>query len=170
MSETTFPKYLESDALIRFEDCDPFGHLNNGRYTDYFLNAREDQLRDNYNLDIYRHMKSVGKAWVVTTNQMAYLREAKLMEKVTIRTCLRWFTETDLLMEALMIDKKMETIKSVAWMRFSYIDVKQGRKTPHEAHLMQLFGKAAILGEGRDPLLFEERVQEIRKAATAVQV
>lgn len=167
MSEATLPKYLESPALIRFEDCDPFGHLNNGRYTDYFLNAREDQLRDNYNLDIYHHMKSVGKAWVVTTNQMAYLREAKLMEQVTIRTCLRWFTETDLLMEALMFDKDTETIKSVAWMRFSYIDVKQGRKTPHEEHLMHLFGQVAILGEGRNPLLFEERVQEIRQATAA---
>ncbi|MBB6612376.1 acyl-CoA thioesterase [Pontibacter sp. Tf4] len=168
MNETTLPKYLESQALIRFEDCDPFGHLNNGRYTDYFLNAREDQLRDNYNLDIYRHMHTAGKAWVVATNQMAYLREAKLMEKVTIRTCLRWFTESDILMEALMLDKKTGTIKSVAWMRFSYVDVKQGRKVPHEEHLLNLFGQVAILGEGRDTLMFEERVKELRQAAAPV--
>ena len=30
--EKEYSKILESKALIRFEDCDPFGHLNNGRY------------------------------------------------------------------------------------------------------------------------------------------
>jgi YbgC/YbaW family acyl-CoA thioester hydrolase len=165
MNETTLPKYLESTSLIRFEDCDPFGHLNNGRYTDYFLNAREDQLRDNYNLDIYRHMYSAGKAWVVATNQMAYLREAKLMEKVIIRTSLRWYTDSDILMEALMLDKKTQLIKSVAWMRFSYVDVKQGGKVQHEVHLKELFDQVAILGEGKDPMMFEERVKELRLAA-----
>ena len=29
---------------VRFQDCDPFGHLNNARYIDYFLNARQDQI------------------------------------------------------------------------------------------------------------------------------
>lgn len=167
MNETTLPKYLESTALIRFEDCDPFGHLNNGRYTDYFLNAREDQLRANYKLDIYRHMQAAGKAWVVATNQMAYLREARLMESVIIKTNLRWYTDSDILMEALMLDKKTQQIKSVAWMRFSYIDIKQGGKTQHEAHLKELFSQVAILGEGRDPMMFEERVKELRQAAVA---
>lgn len=167
MNETTFPKYLESTALIRFEDCDPFGHLNNGRYTDYFLNAREDQLRDNYNLDIYRHMQTAGKAWVVATSQMAFLREAKLMETVTIRTCLRWYTDSDILMEGLMLDKKTEQIKSAIWMRFSYVDIKQGKKAQHEAHLLELFRKAAVLGEGRDPLMFEERIKELRQSVVA---
>ena len=31
--------------MTRFSDCDPFGHLNNARYIDYFINAREDHLR-----------------------------------------------------------------------------------------------------------------------------
>lgn len=163
MSETTLPKYLESNALIRFEDCDPFGHLNNGRYTDYFLNAREDQVRENYNLDIYRHMKVAGKAWVVATSQMAFLREAKLMENVVIRTCLRWFTDNDIMMEGLMLDKKSGHIKSVIWMRFTYLDIKLGQKAEHETELQELFGKVAILGKGRDPLMFEERVKELRK-------
>jgi acyl-CoA thioester hydrolase len=33
-------KVPESEALIRFPDCDPFNHLNNSRYIDYFINAR----------------------------------------------------------------------------------------------------------------------------------
>jgi len=170
MNEITFPKYPESDVLIRFEDCDPFGHLNNGRYTDYYMNAREDQLRDNYNLDIYRHMKTAGKAWVVATSQMAFLREAKLMETVTIRTCLRWFTDSDIMMEGLMLDKKTGNIKSIIWMRFTYLDIKLGQKAVHEPELQELFEKAAILGKGRDPLMFEERVKELRQATTTATV
>ncbi len=37
---------------IRFTDCDPFGHLNNGRYIDYLLNAREDHLKTEYGVDL----------------------------------------------------------------------------------------------------------------------
>ncbi len=37
------PEVLTSQAIIRFQDCDPYAHLNNGRYLDYFMNAREDQ-------------------------------------------------------------------------------------------------------------------------------
>ena len=30
-------KVLKSRAKVRFQDCDPFNHLNNARYIDYFL-------------------------------------------------------------------------------------------------------------------------------------
>ena len=46
-------KFWESKVLIRFSDCDPFNHLNNARYIDYFINAREDQLLANINFNIY---------------------------------------------------------------------------------------------------------------------
>ena len=44
---------LSSTAVIRFQDCDPYAHLNNGRYLDYFMNAREDQLLKMYGFNIY---------------------------------------------------------------------------------------------------------------------
>ncbi|HKP96885.1 MAG TPA: thioesterase family protein [Fibrobacteria bacterium] len=44
----------ESIVTVRFQDCDPFGHLNNARYIDYFTNAREDQLIRYYDFDIYK--------------------------------------------------------------------------------------------------------------------
>ncbi len=40
-------KIIESKVKIRFPDCDPFNHLNNSKYIDYFINAREDQLIGN---------------------------------------------------------------------------------------------------------------------------
>ena len=35
-------KTPHSFYTIRFTDCDLFGHLNNGRYIDYLLNARKN--------------------------------------------------------------------------------------------------------------------------------
>ena len=54
------PKELESTVKIRFQDCDPYGHLNNGAYINLFINAREDQLESHYNFDIYEYSKVSG--------------------------------------------------------------------------------------------------------------
>ena len=45
---TKFNKRTTSHHRVRFADCDPMGHLYNARYLDYFMHAREDQLRENY--------------------------------------------------------------------------------------------------------------------------
>lgn len=60
------PKELTSTAIIAFSDCDPFGHLNNARYIDYFLNAREQQIKEAYDLSLAEWAKkeedgSLGK-------------------------------------------------------------------------------------------------------------
>ena len=171
MEKINYEKMLESQALIRFEDCDPFGHLNNGRYIDYYLNAREDQLRDNYDLDIYALAQTTGKAWVVASNQIAYLREVKFMETVKIRTCLRWYTDSDLMMEGQMVNLKTDAIISVIWTRFAYVDVRKGQKATHSEELAELFGKVALLGEGKEEAYFEDRVKELRyQKSTAVQL
>ena len=54
-TEQNLPKELESEVVARFQDCDPFGHLNNARYMDYLINAREDQLIHFYQINIYQH-------------------------------------------------------------------------------------------------------------------
>lgn len=152
---------------IRFEDSDPFGHLNNGRYVDYFMNAREDQMREVYQRDIYEHMRQSGKAWVVASSQIAYLREAKYNEEVIIRTNLRWFTASDLLTEGQMLDPETGALKSVVWMRFAYLDVRKGTKATHEPELMDFYKTIAIVGEGKEDLFFEQRVKELRALASA---
>ena len=48
------PKIVSSQTKIRFQHCDPFNHLNNGSYIDYFMNHREDQLIMHYDIDIYK--------------------------------------------------------------------------------------------------------------------
>ncbi len=73
-------KEPESTAEIRFQDCDPFGHLNNARYIDYFMNARTDQIAEYYGLQLLQEGQS--KSWVVTKSQIVYFVPAKLMETV----------------------------------------------------------------------------------------
>jgi len=46
-------KIVKSKAKIRFQDCDPHNHLNNAQYIDYFMNAREDQLIEHFDFDIF---------------------------------------------------------------------------------------------------------------------
>ena len=41
-------KEVSSVVKIRFSDCDPIGHLNNVKYLEYMLNAREDHVEEFY--------------------------------------------------------------------------------------------------------------------------
>jgi acyl-CoA thioester hydrolase len=72
---------FESEAVIRFPDCDPFNHLNNARYLDYFMNAREDHLMRGMDFNIYQVAQAQGISWVVGRNQIAYLRPAMLWKQ-----------------------------------------------------------------------------------------
>ena len=80
------PEILHSTSIIRFQDCDPYAHLNNGRYLDYFMNAREDMVWKAYDFNIYDYSRDTGLGWVVTQNQIAYLRPAILMEEVIMES------------------------------------------------------------------------------------
>ena len=85
-TNTELDKHPESKVIIRFQDCDAFGHLNNTRFINYFINAREDHLRQYYAFDLYEHARASNKNWFITKHEIAYLRPAQLGEKVTIRT------------------------------------------------------------------------------------
>src|SRR5436309_13513016 len=108
----------ETLATIRFQDCDPFGHLNNARYIDYFFNARQDQLVEHYNLYTYEPNSPAQASWVVKKTQIAYLRPAQVMEQVLIRTRLIHFTDKTLVVEGLMLDKEGNQLKALVWVEF----------------------------------------------------
>jgi YbgC/YbaW family acyl-CoA thioester hydrolase len=77
--------------IVRFNDCDPLGHLNNSKYIDYFINAREDHLRDHYSIDL-KEWAQQGIAFVVTQHEIRYLRPATYNEIVGIQTALNLST------------------------------------------------------------------------------
>ena len=42
----------ETTHRVHFQDCDMLGQLNNARFLDYFLNAREDHTTAHYSLNM----------------------------------------------------------------------------------------------------------------------
>src|SRR5689334_21657889 len=104
-------KTFASEVLIRFPDCDPFNHLNNARYLDYFINAREDHLMGAMNFNVYQIAQEQGISWVVGSHRIAYLRPALLMETVVIDSTLLTVGERDLLVEMRMWNKAKSELK-----------------------------------------------------------
>lgn len=153
------PKILESKTKIRFQDCDPFNHLNNAAYFDYLINAREDQLIDNYDLDIYNHGKKTGKSWVVATHQVAYLKPATLMETVIIDSQLINYGSKNLLVEIRMWDESKTILKAVLWSSFVYFNLVKLCSENHTEDLLELFESVVLPLKEKS---FEERVGNLR--------
>ncbi|OEK08234.1 thioesterase [Flavivirga aquatica] len=155
------PNVLQSKTKIRFQDCDPFNHLNNGSYINYFMNHREDVLIEHYNLDIYKIAKKIGKSWVSSTNQIAYLKPAFLTENVIIESELINFTNSELLVEMRMYDEDKSHLKSIIWCGFVHFNLLKQKRENHTEDYMQLFQsvKTSIF---LDSQTFEQRLSLIK--------
>ncbi|MFC6997802.1 acyl-CoA thioesterase [Rufibacter roseus] len=160
-NSTPKPAVLESQTRIRFDHCDPFGHLNNSAFLNYFQNEREDQVEAAYGLDIHAFFRKTGRAWVVGQNQIVYLKPARVRELVTIQTSIRRVDDTSMLVEHIMLDEKKEKLKSILWTKLVYIDVRKSERAQHEPELMELFREVVVKEE--TPALFEDRVKQLRE-------
>lgn len=157
----SLPKELEISTTIRFQDCDPFGHLNNARFIDYFMNAREDQLKQYYDFSIFGHGKATGQAWVVTKTQISYLFPAQLTEEVVIQTRLIQATEATIAVEGIMFDKDKKRPKAIGWIEFAYVGMSTGKPVRHGEELMTLFNN--VVEEGiYSPEGFNQRVDALK--------
>ncbi len=154
------PNILESKAKIRFQDCDPFNHLNNAAYLNYFMNAREDQLIDNYGIDIYEMARKEGKSWVVGDNQISYLRPAFLMEDVVIESRLLNYDESKIKVELRMLNANKTEIKAIMWSTFVHFNLVKQKREIHSEDFMNLF--KTVLNPV-DEAVFEERIQALKK-------
>jgi YbgC/YbaW family acyl-CoA thioester hydrolase len=150
----------ESEAVIRFPDCDPFHHLNNSRYLDYFLNAREDHLIHHYGFSIYQYTREYSRGWVVGMNQLAYFKPALLMETVIIQSTLLQIREKDILVEMRMLDKEKTMLKALLWSRFYHVDLASQKSVPHSEELMLFFKPLLNPLEGNP--VFEERMAQLK--------
>lgn len=159
---TATSKLWESKSLIRFPDCDPFNHLNNARYIDYFINAREDHIMANMNFNIYHFAAQQGLGWVVGKNQIVYLKPAFLMEMVVIDSTLLKLGEKEVFVEMKMWNEKKEKLKSVLWSTFVHINMKTQKPEKHSEELMNLFRK--LENPLPVPVSFDERVEQLRSA------
>src|SRR3989338_6381958 len=147
-----------SRVKIRFQDCDPFNHLNNGRFLDYFFNAREDHLTEHYNLDIFTQLKKTGCALVVASNQIAYLKPAMVAEEVVIETKLIEYSERALTAEMLMWNADQTHLKAILWVKFSYFEFATQKSAVHSQELIELFEQVVVPVE---TTVFETRIGEI---------
>lgn len=129
-------KNPNSEYKIRFGDCDPFGHLNNARYVDYFMNAREDHLKEHYNLSLIDYYQK-GMAWVVRSHEIAYLRSAVYDETVNIETRLLLAEPDALHVELIMSNQAKSHLKAVMRTVFTPINPKSGKREQHPAEFME---------------------------------
>jgi acyl-CoA thioester hydrolase len=157
---TTSSKVWDGKSIIRFPDCDPFNHLNNARYIDYFINAREDHIMANLNFNIYHFAAQHGLSWVVSKNQIAYLKPAFLMETVIIDSTLLKLGEKDVFVEMKMWNERKHKLKSVLWSNFVHINMKTQRPEKHSEELMEMFRPF----ENPLPSLisFDERIEQLK--------
>ena len=157
---------LESKAIIRFQDCDPFNHLNNGNYINYFMNHREDQILENYGLDIYKMAKKLGKSWVSGSNQIVYLKPALTMETVLIESQLYHYTDSELHVEMRMFNENKTHLKAVIWSSFIHFNLLEQRREFHNNELMQMFKS---FHNPLEDTIFENRIKAIKSKKRIMQ-
>ncbi|WP_299335549.1 thioesterase family protein [uncultured Psychroserpens sp.] len=158
-----FPKIVSSKTKIRFQDCDPFNHLNNGSYINYFMNHREDQLLKHYDIDIYKMAQKKGISWVSSSNQIAYLKPAFLMETVTIESQLIFHNSSELKVEMRMYDENKTHLKAIIWSGFVHFNLLKQSRALHSETLMTFF--ESVLNPV-SAVTFEERLSEFKKMKT----
>jgi YbgC/YbaW family acyl-CoA thioester hydrolase len=157
----TKSKILESKSRVQYQDCDPFNHLNNSKYIDYIMAARTEQLLVEYNFNAAELAAVQRLGWVSAQTQISYFYPASWMEVVTIESRLLQFSESSLLVEALMWDDNKTRLKAVMWARLVHFNIEMQKSTKHSLELMNLFGQVHHPLEN-DPT-FDGRVKYLKQ-------
>lgn len=137
-------KSPESKARIRFKDCDPLGHLYNTRFIEYMLEAREDQIRDHYGLDLMEYAEKRKMAWVLIKHEISFLKEAKRNELVVIKSALIHSTEKSLMVEYQMWNEDKAQLKALLWSRFIHVDLMTKKSAPHPDDIREMLDSVLI--------------------------
>jgi Predicted thioesterase len=153
---------LKTFYTIRFSDCDPMGHLNNARYIDYMLNAREDHLKQYYNMTLPELLKQ-GLVWVVRKHEIQYLKPALYNEVVCIESKLIETSESNLVVEIVMYDEQQQHLKAILWCTFTCVDIKTGRRKEHTPDFMQ-FAKSVQAADVNLHGGITERIKMLKNA------
>lgn len=153
----------ETTHRVYLQDCDMLGHLNNARYLDYFLNAREDHAAEHYTLNMGQMAREQNAGWVITKHHISYLRPAHHGEIVRIRTQLIHFDNSNLVVEMQMLSDDGQRLKAVLWSEMAFVKVDSGVRTDHSDDLMDLLEQLDVEDVSYDPDGFDERVRRLRK-------
>jgi YbgC/YbaW family acyl-CoA thioester hydrolase len=146
---------------IKFVDCDLFGHLNNSKYIDYFLSAREDHLAGNYKIDLANYYKQ-NMGWTVSGNNILYLNSAKYNEIVTIESSIIKLSNDFLVVEMVMYDQVKKKLKSILWSKLTATNLSNSSKTHHPQEFYN-WAKLLINGQVNYEEGIFERIKQIKK-------
>lgn len=153
----------ETTHRIYFQDCDMLGHLNNARYLDYFLNAREDHSTAHYNLNMGELAREQNAAWVITKHHISYLKPARQGAQVRILSQLIHFENSSLVLEMQMRSDDGLRLLALLWSEMAFVTTPAGTRTDHSNALMDLLDDLDVDGVSYDPDGFDERVKEVRQ-------
>ncbi|WP_026999577.1 acyl-CoA thioesterase [Eisenibacter elegans] len=155
-------EYPESTAIIRFQDCDPLGHLNNAKYFDYFFNSREDLVPEKYGVNPVTFFKKYQSGWVIYNHQISYLRSALPGERVAIRSGIIFYDHDTVVTEYLMTDLSRQQLMAVLWATSKFIDGKTGKKSTHPEEVVAFLERAYIPGADYHPTKFQDRIRVVK--------
>ena len=154
-------KELSTVVKVRFSDCDPIGHLNNVKYLEYMLNAREDHVENGYGFTYEEYTRRTGCTWITVQNEIAYLKEVRYNAKVMITSKTVEVSDRLSKVEILMKSEDGKTVHSILWLTVIYFDMKTRQSAVHPAETKDLFSKFLVeLTEAN----FQERVMTFRRA------
>jgi acyl-CoA thioester hydrolase len=158
-----FVRTPETQHRIHFQDCDMLGHLNNARYLDYFLNAREDQVAEHYALNMGELARAQQAAWVITKHHLSYLKPARQGVTVLIRTQLIHFDNSNLVVEMQMRSADGQRLLALLWSEMAFVKLPAGTRLDHADDLMDQLEELDVPGIDYDPDGFDERVKAVRQ-------
>ena len=153
-------KEIATTVKIRFSDCDPIGHLNNVKYLEYMLNAREDHVEEFYGFTYEQYLKKTGCTWIAIQNEIAYLKEVKANTKVIISSKTIEITDRVSKVEILMKSEDQKTINAVLWITVIYFNMKTRQSEALSENEKEFFEKYLVEIDEKE---FKDRVLHFRK-------
>ena len=153
-------KELSTIVRVRFSDCDPIGHLNNVKYLEYMLNAREDHVESGYGFTYEEYTRKTGCTWITVQNEIAYLKEVRYNAKVQISSKTIEISDRLSKVEILMKSEDGKTIHSVLWLTVIYFDMKTRVSVSQPEETKDLFRNFLVNLEEKD---FQSRAVALRK-------
>ena len=153
----------ETIHRVHFQDCDMLGHLNNARYLDYFLNAREDHTTAHYALNMGELAREQHAAWVITKHHISYLKPARQGVQVRILSQLIHFDNSNVVLEMQMRDETGQRLLALLWSELTFVAMPAGTRTDHANSMMDLLDQLDVEDVNYDPDGFDHRVKEVRQ-------
>ncbi len=152
-------KEVSTRAKIRFADCDPIGHLNNVKYLEYMLNAREDHVEEQFGFTYEEYTRKTGYTWIAIQNEIAYLREVRYNNTVIISSKLIELNDRTSKVEITMTSLDGQTTHAVLWISTIYFNMKTRKSENMPQESKDLFQKHLF---ELDQQNFSDRVHQLR--------